>query len=445
MKRRVGISIGRKAVSIAGVLAGRSAVVDFSLISERNRESTLVDALRATLEKLPPTWRSSEVFIAISSGDLGCADCFEVPFSTEGQIEAVSGSLAESRCAGFSAEELATDIHRMSGTKTGSMIQVVAIPHRTLSAIQDCVKKALPSARLKTVTAIPMALSRALPQPGVHGLVVAGEGLLISNDITPAWRTFPIGLIDPIQALTSRAGSVGDGEVRIHASEISLRGIEKVPIEFAAAVAVAISDSGSANLLRSAKDAPRSTLARLRGPLTFVGAAAALLLVAAGLFFDKQVRQLDTGATALEKAERKLWESSLPNEPYKPTVLTSRLKKILAQRNKVAEANKYPSALAFWSEMASVLPNADQMGLSMESLQLGPDGGRMTGKVNKGKSDPLSNASLLESALNNADGLAARGEFETRETEIVVRMRLDFKQPSPKTDGAVKTVGGAKP
>lgn len=447
MKRRVGISIGRRAVAVAGVLAGRSAVIDFSGVSERNRESTLVEALQAALEKLPPAWRNSDIFLAISSGDLACADCFEVPFSSEGQIEAISGSLAESRCAGFSAEELATDLQRIDGTKTGSIVQVVALAHRTLSAILACVKTALPAARLRTVTAIPMALSHAIHRQGVHGLIVAGEGILLANDgHAQAWRSFPVGSGRPEQALSTRAASVGAGDITIHTREISLCDIDTVPIDLAAAVAVALVEPGkNANLLRSAMDAPRSALARLRGLLTLAGAAAALLFVAAGLYFDKQARQLETGATAIEKTERTLWEGALPTEAYKPAALTSRLKKILAQRNRVAEANKYPSALAFWGEMASVLPNADQVGLSMESLQLGPDGGRLTGKVNKGTADPLSNASLLESALNNSESLAARGEFETRETEIVVRMRLDYRQPSPQTAGSARTAGGAKP
>jgi hypothetical protein len=447
VKRCLGASIGRKTVAIAGVLAGRSAVIDFSQLVERNKGETLIESLQTALEKVPAAWRDSDVFIAVSSGDLACADCFEVPFSSEGQIEAISGSLAESRCAGYSAEELATDLQRVSGTKTGSMVQVVSLPHCTLNAIQECVRKILPAARLKTVSAIPIALSRALPQQGIHGFMVGGEGILLANNgNTQAWRSFPVGTINPEQALAARAASVGEGDVTHHAKEIALKGIDGVPVELAAAVAVAIVEPAkSANLLRSAMDAPRSSLARLRGPLTLVGTAAALLLVAAGLFFDKQVRQLETNAAALEKSEHKLWEGALPNEPYKTAALTSRLKRILTQRNKVAEANKYPSALAFWSEMAGVLPNADQVGLSLESLQLSPEGGRLTGKVNKGTGDPLSNASLLESSLNNSESLAARGEFETRESEIVVRMRLDYRQPSPKAAGSAKPVGGGKP
>lgn len=446
MKRRVGISIGRKAVAIAGILAGRRFAIEFSSLSERVQNSTLVDSLASAMNALPPQWRNCEIFIAISSGDLACADCFEVPYCSESQIETISNSLAESRCAGYSAEDLSTDLQRISVAKIGSTIQVIAIPHRTLSAIQECIKKVLPVARLKVVTAIPMALSGVLQSPGVHGLVIAGEGILLSNNNILAWRSFPVGAEQPEQALSSRASSFSTDEIQIYAKEIAFPGIRKVPLELAAAVAVTIAEPRTTpNLLRGAKDAPRNTLSRLRGPLTLAGAAMALLLLVAGLYFDKQVRQVATRTATIEVAERNLWVEALPNETYRPTALTTRLKSILTQRNKVTEANKYPSALAFWSEMASVLPNADQVGLSMESLQFGPDGGRLTGKVNKGTSDPLSNASLLESALNNSDSLAARGEFETRDTEIVVRMRLDYRQPSTKIAGGAKPVGASKP
>jgi hypothetical protein len=446
VKRHVGVSIGRNAVAIAGVSAGRRACIEFSAVAPRVAESTPALSLAAALEKLPAEWRTADVFIAISNGDLACADCFEVPFSSESQIEAVTGSLAESRCAGFSAEDLATDLQRVIVTKNGAVVQIVAIPHTSLNALQACVKKSLPGARLKCVTAIPAALSAVLPREGCHGYAAAGEGFVISAENTiPVWRSFPVNAASADQTLAARA-SAQSAEATLYSSEVPLRGMAEVPVALAAAAAVTLSEPGKiANVLRGAKDAPRSSVARLRGPLTFAGAAAAILLLAAGLYFDKQTHEFESSAQAVENAERKLWESALPHETYKPLGLTARLKKILAQQNKVAEANKYPSAFGFWSEMASVLPNADQIGMSMESLQLGPDGGRLMGKVNKGTSDPLSNASLLESALNNSESLAARGEFETHETEIVVRMRLDYRQPPVKAAIAKSSGGAAKP
>src|SRR5207249_15267 len=112
--------------------------------------------------------------------------------------------------------------------------------------------------------------------------------------------------------------------------------------------------------------------------------------------------------------------------------LFERMKRAIAEQSKTSDANNSPSALGLWSEVGSVLPNADTIGLSLESIQFNSDGGRITGKVNAAAGDPLAHAAALENALNNASHLVARGEFENKGAEIVVRMRLDY-QPHEKT------------
>ena len=231
--------------------------------------------------------------------------------------------------------------------------------------------------------------------------------------------------------LASRPAAPPGTSPNIHLANLDLVEAKQVPVSLAAAVAAALAEPDeTANLLRGAKDAQRGAVSRLRGPLTKLGAAAALLLVITGFRFERHLGQCEADLEACGKTERQLWERTLPGEPYKAGELAGKLVKTLSQKEKSAAANRFPSALSFWSEVACAMPNPDQVGLSLESLHLAPDGGRMLGRVSRGSTDPLSNAALLESALSKSDRLAARGEFETRDSEIVVRLRLDYRPPA---------------
>ena len=53
--------------------------------------------------------------------------------------------------------------------------------------------------------------------------------------------------------------------------------------------------------------------------------------------------------------------------------------------------------------------------------------GRLSARVPASEGNPLQNAALLESSINQSAVVAARGEFERREGEITVRMQLDYK------------------
>jgi len=439
--RRLGLSICRHTVAVVGLCLKRgSASISFSYVLPRG--NALPQALASVLENVPAQWRRCDLFLALSAGDFACCDIFSVPFATEQQIEHVAGSLAEGRSAGASLEEIAFDIQCSSASAGQQRVQIAAVLHENLSQIQQGIRAALPDAKLLLVTPCAVAFAAALASDGVHAIAAGGECVIVRRDsgALKDWRSLPVNNASKDRILQHAKGLGEEGvEPVVYSETISFHGIE-VSSDIVFACAAALCDpQHSLNVLRGSREAPRGLIKKMRRPLLLAQAAAAILLLSSGLYFEMFARRYEAQLQSCDGVEKAAWQAVLPGEKYRPGALTPRLKKILAKRNKTMDANNYPSALAFWSEVASVFPNADQMGMALESLQLGPDGGRITGRVNKGSGDPLANAALLESSLNNSESIAARGEYETKESEIVVRMRLDYKPP---VRGA-KSMGGS--
>ena len=416
MRRHIGISISRRNLAVAGLhVQGRAVQLAFSAEWARAGKVSTAELLRTALAEIPALWHDARVCIALSYFDLACGDCFEVPHRSEREIVDIAGSLAESRCAGYSSEDLAIDVRVLGKSGKGSVIDLVAAPQATLEEFRVVVRTQWPKAKLELISSSPSLLAGALAAPSASSRMAftsAGEGaeFCFEQGHPTAWRWFPL-----------------DREPAEPAGAIALHGGLEIPPAFAVAAAAALAVTAkSTNLLRAAPDAPRNAVALLRGPLLLSGTAAALVIFIAGLYFDKVSKNVRSELKTCEDRQRVLWHDVLPEETYRPNMLAVRMKQVLDQRNKTADANRFPSALAFWSEVASVFPNPEPLGLSLESLQLGPDGGRMNGRVKRGESDPLANAAGLEAALNQSPGLAARGEFETKETDIIVRMRLDY-------------------
>lgn len=435
-QRVLGIAIGRHAVTLACVKVGRwKTVVESSAHFERV-DTPAHAALARALEHVPPPYRTSPLHLALSAGDLNCADCFDVPFRSEAQLAAIAGSLAEERCAGGSVEEMAIDHQRFNLGGT-TCVRIVALAHATLDELIGVVRKALPGARLRLVTASVAAQADVLREKTCTNVLVAhGEALLIrfNGGRAAAWRSFPVNSKHTAadSAAAAQAFSPDGTEVTVSTDRVDVGRVKNCPVGEAAAVAVSqLQPQRALNVLRGAKGAPRSALGKLRGPLTFAGAAAALLLLSTGLYFSRQIRALEASRNACDAFEENLWHQKLPNEKYVAGGLSTRVNKLLLQHNKTVEANKFPSALAFWSEIAAAQPDADRLGFALDSMQLGLDGGRMSGRVLKGASDPLSNASQLEIALEKSPALSAHGEFENGPSDVAVRLRLDYpKQPA---------------
>jgi hypothetical protein len=116
----------------------------------------------------------------------------------------------------------------------------------------------------------------------------------------------------------------------------------------------------------------------------------------------------------------------LPQQSVAPGGLLIEVKRRLADGGE-SSGRREPSALSFWSEVAGHLPEVDGLGLTLESLDLLPDGGRMTARVPTGNEHPLGSATRLEQALNESPHLKARGDFEVQEGQVLVRLRLEYK------------------
>lgn len=408
---------------------------------------TPANALRALFSQVPSNLPFREVRIALSPRWLACADLVEVKLRSEARIEAVAASLAEGRCAGESVEELAVDVVRVAATPTGSRVAVQAMTQALLAELRAAVRERFPGANLSLVTSTPAALAEALARgsagknPRTIALESGGEGLAVAfdNDGPVQWRAFPVRDAAPTtpEEWMQIAASLGapEGALHIHASEatpVQLGEEFRVDPALASAVAACLVDpQRGANLLRGAAGTPRSAGARLGGALQVLGAAAVLVLAALACLFHVKAGNAREVSGGLRQAEESLWKEAFPARPFQPGLLLQEIDKVTTHQEKNADANDLPSALKFWSELGKVMPNADEIGLTLDALQLGPEGGRMTARMEARGIDALQEAAKLERAMNASKRLAARGEFEARGQEILVRMRLDYKPGEP--------------
>ncbi|MBI3828864.1 MAG: hypothetical protein HY291_05075 [Planctomycetes bacterium] len=440
--RRIGMAIGRREITLAGVEGdGKGRRLALQTRRVRAPGATLAASIKALLAGLDPGWQRCEVRIALSPSDLACADVFEVPFRTETQVQAVAGSLAEGRSTGESAENLAVDALLLESTPDGSRVELTALPIDTLEALRAAVREALPQGSLTLVTALPAVLARAfVPHqvPFVMAFQAGGEGFILAgrDRELASVRAFPLENGHPLSPakLQAVASGLGAANVSIHdlgaADEIDLKcGVRAEPAFACAAAVTALNVAALTNVLRGAPDAPRSIGSKLERPLLLLAGAAALLLFAAGLVFHVKARRAESALERTAEQERKLWNEYLPGQPYRADGLAAALKRVLNEQQRTAEANRGASALAIWGELGKALPDPDTVGLVLDSMQLDTAGGRFTAKVDAKPGDPLANAALLEHALNSSERLSARGEFETRDNAVTVRMRLDYRTP----------------
>jgi len=433
--RRLGIALGRHELAVAILEGrGRSLTVAWHKAERWAAHDPLAAGVRRLLEQIPKDLPCREVRVACSPRWLACADLVDVPYRSEAQIEAVAGSLAEGRSAGESAEDLAVDVVRVGVTKEGTLVNLHAIRHPILDQLRAGIQAALPSAQITTVTSTWAAVASCF-STGVLALAAAGEGLVVVADhgAAKAWRAFPLDTASPDARSTLLAAADGLGiaasDLTVCLHEQPLRhGALELEARYATAVMAALCETKACpNLLRGSKDAPRGLLTQVRAPLTAVALAATLLLAASAFLFHARAKGCALRLQDVETSEKVLWEQAFPCKAYRQGSLTKEWEATEQLRQKNAEVNGFPSALAFWSEIGQALPNADQMGMTLEALQLGPEGGRMTAKVETHGNDPLSQAAHLEHALNARERLSARGEFEAKDKEVLVRMRLDYR------------------
>ncbi len=199
---------------------------------------------------------------------------------------------------------------------------------------------------------------------------------------------------------------------------------KSIPLRYAPALAAAVCDPdrvpNRATLLPGSKGA---LLARLREPILNVAAAAALILGALGVWLHREKSREEADLATTKRATMELWSRVLPSEAPKESGLLRALHARLGDGG--GEAG--PSMLAFWTEIGKHMPDPEPLGLCLESLDLSPEGGRLSARLPAGKDDPLKNAAALEGHLNQSEKLRSRGDYEVRDGQVQVRLRMEFK------------------
>jgi hypothetical protein len=207
--------------------------------------------------------------------------------------------------------------------------------------------------------------------------------------------------------------------------EGSLKWNEKeIPIKYAAAFAAAMCDPDRVpNHAGRLPGARMALLDRLREPVLNLAAAAALLLAGVGVWFHREKTREEAEFDAARFATVELWSRLLPAESPKEAGLPQAMLRRVGENG----GGSGPGALAFWTEIGKHMPDPEPLGLNVESLDLSPEGGRLSARVPAAKDDPLKNAAALEGHLNQSGKLRTRGDYEVRDGHVQVRLRMEFK------------------
>jgi len=391
----LGLSLGRRTATLVVVetVSRTSRIVQHSTIP-RNPGDTPESIVSLLLKQVGPEHQKSPLTILLSPGDAACSDSWieERPHS-RAALERLGPALSEARSAGESVEELA--VHLIG---VGRSVRSIAVRRELLGTITRAAQGWI----LSAVSSIPAALAAVFPG---SSLTVGGERFEIGTD---SWRAFPVDQADEEGVLRWR--------------EVD------VPLALAAAFSGAIADPDLLpNALLGTSLGRPSFLRRFAQPLVGIGAAAALCLAALGVRCHREAERVRAELRVLRGAERELWTRTLPLELPREGGLFAAMKKRLVEIGEAPGAAGPPSALSFWAEIARQMPDADAAGVTLESLDLAADGGRLSARLPAGKEDPLEHASHLEGMLNRSDRVKVRGDYEVREGQVHVRLRMDYR------------------
>jgi hypothetical protein len=270
----------------------------------------------------------------------------------------------------------------------------------------DGILESIRGLNVRMMTAVPAALVQVF---GSASLTLAGERVEGTMEAgCPSWRSYPIDGSDEVGSLTHKD--------------------QHIPYALLPAFAAAVCDPDAVPNLLNALPNYRKTFFRcFSDVLTCIVAAVALCFGALGFHFQRDATRERNELVAARVAERTLWGRFLPaEEPHEGRLLKT-MRTRLADLGEGAGASEFPSALAFWSELGKHMPNPDALSLTLESLDLAPDGGRISARMPALKEDPLKNATQVEGALNGSKNLTARGDYEVRDGQVQVRLRMDYK------------------
>jgi hypothetical protein len=266
----------------------------------------------------------------------------------------------------------------------------------------DGLRQAAAGHRLELVTSIPEALAELWE---TLSMTIGGERI----DVAPGLR---------------RSRPTESPE---EPASLNWNGVE-VSAASAAALAAAAADPESVpDLMNVVRSAPGSLARRLRDPLLNVAAALILCLAAVAVHFHRIAERGRVELAGAESAELELWERYLPSEIPRPGRLLKTMSERLSDSGEGSDSPEIPSALSFWGEIGRQMPEPDAIGLTLESLDLAPDGGRLSARLPATQGDPLRQATQLEGLLNQSKKVSARGDYEVRDGQVQVRLRMNFR------------------
>ena len=408
MAIRIGVSISRGAADLVLVemrKGARSIAGEIHLT--HSPETDPVDELRVLLESLSEDQRMGPVFLALSSGVFACDGIWAPPSEKikRSAIPKIAPTLCEARTAAEKLETLAVD-----AVEEHSLIHGIAIESDLLERVREVVKSS--GLTLSLVTAAPAVLASVLPEEESIELPYGRETVRVEKGKSGrSCRSFPKDAAEAEGGISFTLEGVELQARQIVAFALAVCDLDRVP-----------------NALRGASDAPRSFLRRFRRPVVALGVAAALFLLSVGLYFRGETRRYERELEAARRMEASLWKDYLPDETRTQGLLVRSMKDRLLEVGENPTDSTFPSALRFWAEIGKHLPDVEAMGMTLESLDLSPEGGRLEAVVATVPRDPLKNAALLEGKLNESGKMTTRGDYETRGNKIQVRLRMHYRE-----------------
>ncbi len=407
MTLRVGVAIGPASGAILAVHRnGAESKILFHHEVARPEGRKSWEILEELLSALPRDLGKAPVSLALSSGEFACADAWAPPEGLKrSALETLAPALCEARCAGETLEDLSLDV--VLGEKS---IHAVALSNEVLEGLRRvAAARGIP---IHLVTAIPPVLAGVFSGKDELHVLSGGEGIEVRREGgVVSWRSYPL---DPPECVSPN-GALQWGGIVIPA--------DRIPA-FAAAVA---EPDGLPNALRGAPDAPRSFLSRYLRPLLGLGAAVALFLGTLAFSFHRRTDSLRAEVEGLSRDEEGFQRTHLPGRSSKGPDLLRAMNDRLREAGESPSGSEFPSALSFWIEIARQMPDVEAMGMALESLDLSPEGGRLSAAVIPVAGDELRNAALLEGSLNKSPRMTARGDYERREKDLQVRLRIEFR------------------
>jgi hypothetical protein len=361
--------------------------------------------LEELLVEFPETFKKAGLALALSSGDCACDDIWMAPEGVRvGDLATVAPVLLEARATGETLEQLAIDVRLSDG-----VLQVIALQSKELLALRDVALAH--GLKLRLLTTLPAAIADVFASEGRMSIRWAGQQVEVERrEGGTGWRSIPVDVEigAPESALTIGGLVLGTGQ--------------------ASATAAAFADPDAVpDALRGAPDCPKSFGERFRKPLATLAGALAVVLVSGGLFFRAQEQKFDAELVAARRVEADLWAKLFPDKKRVPGDLFRMARERLRESGNLPGASGHPSAFAHFVDLARHLPEAEGIGLSLESLDLSPEGGRMSAAVAAVQGDALRNAAILEAKISESSRIAARGDFEARQSDIQVRIKMDWR------------------